>query len=190
LKFVNKDSIPLRERVFEMVARRGRYLAVEDLDEFSAEEWEALAGYLSESRPDLATRISEAMSGGDAVLVYSLEIELCGWLNIEFDRESVRRMYALPEEERDAVRAQPVKLETWKQLRGRARWHTTHPHRRDLGCPIAPRHGRRGRQTRHARRQSVRTRPAAARAPGRRSSDDEPSPRPELVHPPYARSSA
>jgi hypothetical protein len=101
-----------RERVFEMVAQRGRYLAPDDLLTLDPEEGELLERFVEHEWPDLAVA-----QGPELEWVAGL---ICGLINIAFDREAAQRIREIPEDERPAVREQTVNAESWHQLRNRA----------------------------------------------------------------------
>jgi hypothetical protein len=161
----------------DVVVRHGQYLSPEKFGELSPDDREAIEHCVNDFMPRLALQISEAQEAGDKVAVWILWCEVCGWINRFFDQVTCWDLQALPAEEREVVRAQPVNQETWRQLRARSRWHMAHPGRHSHRCPgAARRYGRHGRQTRHARRRRVASSPRRARAPSRQGEDPEPDP--------------
>jgi hypothetical protein len=112
------------------MARHG-YLSLEKLKGLSREDFDAItdciAGYLEAidfMPPSYAEQIL-ASGAYDENAAQEVLYCLCGWLNRQFDREGVANLWTLPEQEREAVLAQPVNQETWRHLRARARWHTS-----------------------------------------------------------------
>jgi hypothetical protein len=168
-------------RALDVMARNGGYLSLKKLKGFSREDFGAITDCIPDyldgmdfMPPSYAEQIL-ANGTFDENAASEVLYCLCGWLNRQFDQESVANLWTLPQQEREAVRALPVNQKTWQQLRSRSRWHAVRPHRLDRCPSAAPRQGRHGRQTRHVRRRRVASSPRRARAPGR-SADDDPEP--------------
>jgi hypothetical protein len=165
---VADDSTPTSvRRALDVVARHG-YLAPEKLGKLPADDFAAIRTCVVEFMPRLAMRIVEAPEAGDRPAALTVWGHALGRINGFFDQEATWNLHALPKEEREAVRAQPVNATTWRRLQARSRWHMNDPHRRRDRLPnAAPRYGRHGRQTRNVRRRRVASSPRRARAPGR-----------------------
>lgn len=156
-------------RALAVVARHG-YLTPEKLAALEADEWDAVQNCIREFKPTLFVQIANTHAGGDRVGFATALGALCGVLNLWFDQEATSNLHALPEEERERVRALPVNAETWRQLRVRSRWHMVRPRRRSSAAPRM----RHGRPMRHVRRRRVASSPRRSRAPSRLADDDEP----------------
>jgi hypothetical protein len=151
---------PSVRAALDVMARLGCYLTPEKLDELSSEDSEAIGACIIEFMPAHAVQIAEA---ADENTVLTLMYMVCGQLNRWFDQEATWNLHALPEQEREVVRAQPVNQKTWRQLHTRARWHSSpRRFRREAHCP-ALRLRRGGQRTRRVRR--VASSPRRARAP-------------------------
>jgi hypothetical protein len=160
LGYMDAD-VQTRERVFELLARHGYHLTLDDLLTLDPDEGELLERFVESEWPDLA-------ASGDV-------LSIVGMINFTFDRESSTRMSELPESEQEDVRRQPVSTESWRQLRD----HAAH---RVLTVYNAPSHACayrrqvRPRQRSRRVRRSVRTGPRRARAPGPLADDPEHEP--------------
>jgi hypothetical protein len=158
LGYMDAD-VQTRERVFELVARHGHHLALDDLLTLDPDEGELLERFVESEWPDLAEQ-------GDV-------LSILGMFNFTFDRESSTRMSELPESEHEDFRQQPVSTQSWRQLRNHAAHQVLTVYNASSDACAYRRQVRPRQQARRARR-SVRTGPRRARAPGRLADDPEP----------------
>jgi hypothetical protein len=158
------DPTPLSVRsALEVMARHG-HLTPTKLRTLSPEEFEAITGCIEDLPPWLAMELADAFDAGDQFAVLNALHALCGWLSFRFDQEATRNLRALPEAERESFWTQDVTQENWRQLRHRAKWHSSQQRfRREAYCP-ALRIRRGGQRTRRVRRR-VASSPRRARAP-------------------------
>jgi hypothetical protein len=167
---VSGQTPPSVQAALDVVAHHG-HLTPEKLRALSPEEFAAITGCIEELPPWLAAELAESFAADDQIAVMNALHVLCGWLSLQFDQEATRNLHALPEQEREAVYAQPVNQETWRTLRTRARWHSSPLHfRRDAYCP-ALRLRRGGQRTRRVRR--IASSPRRARAPSHLDADPD-----------------
>jgi hypothetical protein len=166
------DSTPLSvRRALEVVAHHG-YLAPEKLEQLSPEEFEAVKDCIVEYAQVHFIAIVDAHETGDRAALWSAWGLALGRLNLFFEQDATWNLNTIPEAERERFRARPVTQESWRQLRSRARRHTSpHRFRREAHCP-ALRIRRGGQRTRRVSRRVSSSR-RRARAPSHSDSDPD-----------------